>query len=457
MHFWGAILFFLSMVPLAEAGDLGQPASGIQPAEIIVASLDNPADVPPTPPTDFRVSLDTPKPPPGSTFGLGQCHASGAGIGYTISTWSYSAGGESAWNTIEPKRGEYNWSGLDSLINKAKADKKKIWIQLLHNNPHSFAPQWAVDAGLEVVQTHYGSLPVIWGAKYHELFGGVLKAMADRYDKDEFLDVIGAVIIMGGGYYGEMAISPKCGPGMGCPLPDALDPNNPLIKSIAKAYGKTPQEVATTHPCTFEGRLMSCYTFDDFYIDSIKKTIDLYATTFKKFPVVIQLGTGLSWQARVSKDVVRYANCKYGDRVWTKFNGWEPGAASIAGNWDYSRTGFEGGHINLLSRSYWRDDANKDGLRDNKNPKCPSQYTPAECEAYGLSQVKAYIDSSIYRGNNSFLCLQGTIFENPREYFFSLTCPNPDVPGFCPNELERKLKSAKVPVRPDAAYCAGIQ
>jgi hypothetical protein len=458
MRFWVALFLFLFMVPIAEAGDLALPIADSQAPEIMVASLDPLPDNPPSAPTDFRVSLDAPKPPPGSTFGLGQCHASGAGRGYLMSTWSYSAGGESAWNTIEPQRGVYNWAGLDSLINRARADKKKIWIQVLHNNPQSFAPQWAVDAGVEVVNTYYGSLPVIWGTKYREIFGGVLKAMADRYDKDEYLDVVGAVLIMGGGYYGEMAIKPQCGIGMGCQNPDVLDPNNVLVKSIAKAYGKTPQEVATSHGCTVQGRAMTCYTFDDLYIDSIQKTIDMYASTFKKLPVVIQLGTGLSFQGRVSSEVVRYANCKYADRVWTKFNGWEPGTSSGPGNWTYSRTGYEGGHYWFFSKNYWKT---------NNSVVCPAGSTPEQCTDYrlrwGKEMVADYVDRSIFKSNNSFLCLQSTFFDKPDEYFFSLTCPNLQdasderLKKFCPDELDKQLKSARPPVVPPASYCAGIQ
>ena len=100
MRFWVALFLFLFMVPVAEAEELALPIANSQSPEIIVASMDPLPDNTPSPPTEFRVSLDTPKPVSGSTFGLGQCHASGAGIGYAISTWSYSAGGESAWNTI---------------------------------------------------------------------------------------------------------------------------------------------------------------------------------------------------------------------------------------------------------------------------------------------------------------------------------------------------------------------
>jgi hypothetical protein len=387
--------------------------------------------------------------------GLGQCHWIG-GAGWNLTSWAYSGTTVDGWAAIEPEKGEYHFEVFDNYISQAREKRKKVWLQVLTNSPDALVPQWAIEEGVEIVNTHYGSLPVVWNHKYKELFGRLLLAMAEKYDKDEYRDAIGAVIIMAGGFYGEMALAPRCPVGSSGCTPDVLDPNNPLVKSIAEAYSTTPDEVARAYSCTYGGQPYTCYRFDDYFIDSVKKTVDLYAQFFQKLPLVLQLGTGLSYQQRVWDELVRYVNCRYGQRVWTKFNGWEPGSAESAGKSAYSRTGFEGGHPRFFSRSYWRDDVNGDGRRDNENKKCPADFSPDQCEEMGRREIESYVKKTIYEQNNSFLCLQDVFFNNPSEYFFSLTCPNQEVPGFCISELEEKLKAGQSPIMPPSSYCEDV-
>jgi len=229
--------------------------------------------------------------------GLGQCHWLASDIlSQPYVSWAYdSSVAISSWSAIEPEPGVFNWDPLDAQIAKAKALGKRIWIEL--HTTEGQTPQWARDAGVEIVGSR-GGAPVPWNETYQRLLRRAVHAMAERYDDDPTVD---AVNIAAGGCYGEMTIC-----------------------------------AASTDKVAWE---QAGYT-DEKFVEAVKRSIDIYLEPeiwdyvgdptlnpgFVKTPVVLQLGSGLYGHTiSVIQPVVDYAISKYGMRVWLKFNGFGGG------------------------------------------------------------------------------------------------------------------------------------
>jgi hypothetical protein len=224
--------------------------------------------------------------------GLGQCHwLDPQLLSQPQVAWAYDAGAQaSAWSAVEPQQGVFQWSALDAEIAKARANGKRIWLELL--TTEGLAPQWARDAGVELVGS-VGGTPIPWNETYQRLLRRAVHAMAARYDDDPTVD---AVILMAGGCYGEMTI----------------------------CSGHTDQSAWE----------QAGYT-DARFIEAVKAVVDIYLEDeyvwedgtrthgFLKTPVVLQLGSGLyGHTTAVISPIVEYAISNYGMRVWLKFNGW---------------------------------------------------------------------------------------------------------------------------------------
>lgn len=222
--------------------------------------------------------------------GLGQCHwVDPEIVSLPYVNWAYDASTRvSGWCSIEPQSGVYYWGAIDADIEKARKLGKRLWLQVL--TTEGMTPQWAVEAGVQLVGSR-GGTPVPWNETYQRLLRRVVHAMAARYDGNPTVE---AIVMMAGGCYGEMTIC------------------------------NAKQDEAAW--------LAAGYT-DARFVEAVKQIIDIYLEEeyvwedgsrthgFLKTPVVLQLGTGLyGWEA-ARKPVVDYAMEKYGMRVWLKFNG----------------------------------------------------------------------------------------------------------------------------------------
>lgn len=280
--------------------------------------------------------------------GLGQCHSVEAGIlSLPYVSWGYDAGETaSAWATIEPEPGSYNWAPLDAEVNKARDLGKRVWLELL--TTEGLAPQWARDAGVVLVGSR-GGTPVPWNETYQRLLRRAVHAMAARYDDNPTVD---AINVMAGGCYGEMAICAS--------ETDAL---------AWEAAGYT----------------------DESFIEAVKRIIDIYLEEeyewedgslshgFRTTPVVLQLGGGLyGHTAAVIEPVVEYAVSKYGMRVWLKYNG-------LGGDHD----------MGWLYAQY--------------SPLTRVGYEPAGTTPDLMSRPKDYVQVALDQ-HASYLCLQKTYF-----------------------------------------------
>ena len=222
--------------------------------------------------------------------GLGRCHwVDPVILSYPYVSWAYDASMKvSGWRSIEPQSGVFYWGAIDADIEKARTLGKRIWLQVL--TTEGATPQWAVDAGVQLIGSR-GGTPVPWNETYQRLLRRVVHAMAARYDGNPTVE---AIVIMAGGCYGEMTICDKA-----------------------------KDEAAW---------LAAGYT-DAKFVEAVEQIIDIYLEEehvwedgsrthgFLKTPVVLQLGAGLYGMEAARKPVVDYAMAKYGMRVWLKFNG----------------------------------------------------------------------------------------------------------------------------------------
>jgi len=247
-------------------------------------------------------------------LGVGECHSPG-NINNPLVKWSYPSG-EVHWSKLEPQKDQYNFKDMDDFLKKVKTAGKKAFIQVLVSNPDSpetypTVPQWVIDEGMHILNK---GIPIQWDPIYLKYHEKILKAVADRYENSEYADTIEAVLIQGGGNYGEMTIGRKyC---YGEPNADVMDPTNIYVREMARVF--LGSEDKASELTKIEGGKIF---FDTYFIKAVQNIIDIYARSFKKYPFVIQTGSGLSCQARVSKEVVDYGVAKYGNRFWMRNNG----------------------------------------------------------------------------------------------------------------------------------------
>ena len=296
---------------------------------------------------------------------IGICHQVGM-LGNANITWAYTVG-EGNWKTLEPTRGNFIWTALDDSIKAAHDAGKKIWIQVLTDDPSGTIPQWALDAGMRQfpsewnINEYFGVLPntkplctgpniplgcctqgmpVQWGPennnKYLIFLQEILTAMAARYDNSNGNnDAIEAILMMSGGHYGEMS----------------LHGDNPIrqayLNEMSLATGVSVADLERRRPSSWSGinRIPPAlndprYLFDQKYVEHVFKLIDMYAATFRSKPVVLQLGTTSMWNklpkklvngvwvdnadgdsTYVALNAMNYAANKYGSHVWFKQNG----------------------------------------------------------------------------------------------------------------------------------------
>jgi len=326
---------------------------------------------------------------------IGQCHAANFLNDLEVS-WVYPSG-EVTWKEVEPERGIYNWNKLDQEVAKVQVKGKKIWIQVLTDNPDAeVIPQWAIDSGMHQIGDKKDK-PVQWDPLYLEYLEGLIKEMSKKYDNN---DVVEAVLIIGGGHFGEMVLEhKKC---HGEEDADVHDPNNIYIREMAEATGETPETL--TEPYTDDNGNEYVAKFDYYFIENTKKIIDIYAKYFKNKPIVIQLGSGLSCQGYVPDRVSSYGVGTYGKKFWLKQNGWGSFDRDYYINTlfpkykEYTRIISEAGHP-----KYWCYP--KDFYLDNYGVYCEKS-TREEAEESNSKKIQDAIGAGV-----SAVCFHSSFFE----------------------------------------------
>jgi len=367
----------------------------------------------------FLILLSLSHTPQVNALGIGQCYIADNFNNPNIH-WAYP-GVEVSWNALEPREGEYNFTNIDKIITNARASKKKVWIMIPVTNSVSpdtwpTVPQWTIDKGMHALNR---GTPIQWDPLYLEYHEKLLKAFAAKYEKPEYYDVIEAIIMQAGGDFGEMTLKYKyC---YGDPnkkegeKDDALDPDNIYVKEMARVYlgsENRSNEIAQLK----DGKLV----FDDYFIKSVKKIIDIYGRTFSHYPFVLPNGFGLSCQPRVLREVADYGVGQYHNHMWLRTAGW--GSWTGLGNGDpnevdsfflsyETRTAvnFEVGHP-----SYWC--AAEDGFVKAGCMDCCQWDTHAQAVLHNTNAINIAINS----GAES-VCLYPEFFTNPKKYPIDMT------------------------------------
>jgi len=368
-----------------------------------------------TPPTATPSSPTTPTPslPLNLISSIGLCHQVSSLSNPNI-TWAYTSS-EGIWKVIEPQRRVFNWRTLDEAIERAYRANKKVWIQVLTDDPAGTIPDWALAEGMHQFPDDYGNIkqdrPVQWDPKYLEFLEEILDAMAQRYDNNNGANAaVEAIIMMAGGHYGEMA----------------LHGTVPLMKTkyleeMARVTGKTTEDLSKIRATSWPSGLTyipdledyKCL-FDYYYVKNTMKLIDIYAKKFKNKALVLQVGsTGVCDQDSryVVGNAVKYAIENYGGRVWLKQNGWGNFGSSDYFNGLFSlfkyqtRITREVGHVNNFCYQPYSIYGQTD---------C-SPVTNYECckkEDYNSSQSfnTSLINNFIAAGGSS-LCFQSNFFQ----------------------------------------------
>jgi len=354
-----------------------------------------------------------------NAYGIGWCHWFG-GLNNSDVIFVYPAG-EFAWNVLEPTEGQYNFSVIDKMIEKARAAKKKLHIQFYVSNPdakyNKFVPipQWAIDKGMHVYYVEdssgqkYPASPIQWDPIYLDLHEKLIKAFAAKYEKPEYSDVIEAVVMQSGGNWGEMSLPTKYDAASG-EKADVLDPNNLFVKEMARVFlgsESRSNEIARKEDDKW------IFIFDNYYIKAVQNIIDIYARSLSHYPFALQLGFGISGQRRVATEAVEYGLSKYGSHMWIRYAWWgsfgagdsNPNAQDYWGRYqDRTVTVAEVGHP-----AWWC--AAEGGNTKGGCYECCQWDTKAEAIAHNKNYINTAINSGVIA-----TCIQSIIIEDENKY-----------------------------------------
>jgi hypothetical protein len=110
------------------------------------------------------------------------------------------------WNSIESSKGIYDWSFIDSEIDRAIANNKKVQIAIIAGE---YTPSWVEDKGVPFLDfkviphggeghPHWTHIPIVWDTKFVsyyitmvKAFASHLKASSTRYAAVSLIKVYG--------------------------------------------------------------------------------------------------------------------------------------------------------------------------------------------------------------------------------------------------------------------------
>ncbi|MBI5192038.1 MAG: beta-galactosidase [Nitrospirae bacterium] len=93
------------------------------------------------------------------------------------------------WSTLNPAPGEYNWTPVDKVIERASAYNKKVVIRIIGGGRSEWTPGWLwlktkyVDH-LCITKQAECRLPIIWDTEYLSAWTTFVKALGSRYDSN---------------------------------------------------------------------------------------------------------------------------------------------------------------------------------------------------------------------------------------------------------------------------------
>src|SRR5579875_955851 len=148
------------------------------------------------------------------------------------------------WKQLEPAEDEFNWTGVDHLLDIVKQHDKTLILRVSTGGldlpgEESDTPGWVFDAGVQSL-TYTGAdgksrrIPIFWDSNYLANWRNFVKAMARRYDSNPAIHSIG---ITGGGIAGGTAVVPDL-PGGG-----NKDAARELEQKLKKEFGMNQRQL----------------------------------------------------------------------------------------------------------------------------------------------------------------------------------------------------------------------
>jgi hypothetical protein len=121
------------------------------------------------------------------------------------------------WSELEPVEGKYDWKLIDDALNLCQTHGKYLILRVstcgldsAQQSGDSDTPKFVFDAGSKAL-TYNGvdgkahRMPIFWDKTYLAKWANFVKAMGDKFDKNESLHSVG---ITGGGILGSTLIVP---------------------------------------------------------------------------------------------------------------------------------------------------------------------------------------------------------------------------------------------------------
>jgi len=259
-------------------------------------------------------------PPSPALSGVGVCHWIPENQGGV--SWGYDTTTAMHWRTLEPRRGEVDFTSLDGYVNARVGGGVDLWLALqtvgvgVGNTPK--APDWMLSTWHQCSMTNKDGMFVPWDPAYQEALASFLGAVNAHIAGQAYRDTIGGIVTMAGGMYGEMQVF-SCG----------------MYDKLLTYYG------------------LNAASFNALYEQGMKDLVDIYAAAFPNIPLILQVGYSVNVpQGAVERAVIEHAVTTYPGHFSLKWNGLDPYAA---GNDHYStmfaeyaargvQVGFEVGH-----------------------------------------------------------------------------------------------------------------
>ena len=149
-----------------------------------------------------------------------------------------------AWSDIETKDGEYNWSIVENTLKECQSHGKYLILRVstcgldsTDQTGDSDTPGFVFDAGSKFI-TYKGAdgkehrMPIFWDKTYLAKWANFVKAMGEKFDKNETLHSVG---ITGGGVLGGTPIVPD--------FTKAAGNYAALEQMLSKEHGMTSQKI----------------------------------------------------------------------------------------------------------------------------------------------------------------------------------------------------------------------
>lgn len=299
---------------------------------------------------------------------------------------------------------------------------------------------------------------VVWDPKFRELFANALRAMKREFQADIDDGTIAAINMMSGGNDGECTFKIACYPwDTGC-TPDVINPQCPIIQSMAKFVQKqyypnmtveqvTQDVIAKRSDCNPNNvipgnkvqlctqtdqskcpteRASACFVFDDYFIQAVKEMISTYVEIFAPTPLVWQYGNGLTGTGRVSGILQDWMNSNYQYNIWFKFAGWGSRDRSFwsKGFNNFGNAGAHGYEPDVpsnFSKNFYKSYA-QTWCNNYLSKECKvdinclideCKTSPLDTEAVGRRAAAIAVKRGIVDDRSSLLCMQEAFFKDP--------------------------------------------